>query len=338
MGRWSALAVGLILVLSSGCRLSRSAGASRHPPDNDNVTFAVSPDGKTLLFSSPSADLFTLDFATMKPRRLTNTLECEGSPRFSPDGNRFVYTACDAKHLNSHLFLRSPNGANRRPLTTGSFADTGATFSQDGKRLTFVRCHLLRNYAFGGQMWNEADVYTINADGSALRRITRGNHYGVSSPRFLYGTSRILYYPVDYQKDGVIRTVDEKSGISSDWLSFKISSPDIIVADIDLTVDGKHIAAIADYTQPFRYDLVYAEAATQKLIPLWVTSVSSYNRGVAFSSDGQALYFLAGRDSGHQGWDLYRVDVKSRQTVKLVDWAVFRDADKIPVTPSKTSP
>jgi Tol biopolymer transport system component len=302
------------------------------------VAFAVSPNGKTLLFSSPSADLFTLDFATMKPRRLTSTPECESSPRFSPDGSRFVYSACDAKHLSSHLFLRSSNGANVRPLTTGMFADTGATFSPDGKRLTFVRCHLLRNYAFGGQMWNEADVYTINADGSALRRITHGKHYGLSSPRFLSGTSRILYYPVDYQKDGVIRAVDEKGGISSDWLSFKIASPDIIVADIDLTVDGKRIAVIADYTQPFRYDLVYAEAATRKLTPLGVTSVSSYNRSVAFSSDGQSLYFLAGRDSGHQGWDLYRVDVKNRQTIKLVDWAVFRDADKIPATSNQASP
>lgn len=69
-------------------------------------------------------------------------LELATDPQLSPDERWIVYVRGFADRMTdrrySNLWLRATTGKEHRPLTSGSFSDTGPVFSPDGTRLAFV--------------------------------------------------------------------------------------------------------------------------------------------------------------------------------------------------------
>ena len=90
---------------------------------NSNPTWA--PDGKTLVFASYTKghyDLFSLDMATQKIKRLTSFRKKNGrwasheSPSFSPDG-RFLVFASDRQSTHKQLYIMSVDGSHIKRIT-----------------------------------------------------------------------------------------------------------------------------------------------------------------------------------------------------------------------------
>jgi Tol biopolymer transport system component len=128
-----------------------SAGVSESSP-------AFSPDGTKLAFSIDSnesdldsSDIYVMNAAGSKPRRLTNNddYRFQGVGSWSPDGARMVL---DCYRTGGEVCTMDADGSNHTQLTTGG-DNVDPDWSPDGTKIAF-------RPASGG------DIYTMNPDGS----------------------------------------------------------------------------------------------------------------------------------------------------------------------------
>jgi len=88
------------LAIVLGCPGRESADV-----EHNNVCIDLSPDGKTLVFSSADGDLYLFDISKSAVTRLTDTDRTESYPSFSPDGKRIAYAATENDSAPSRIFV-----------------------------------------------------------------------------------------------------------------------------------------------------------------------------------------------------------------------------------------
>lgn len=105
----------------------------------DDITPALSPDGRWLAFASNrsgSWDLFILDLQSGVLTRLTDTHEYEASPSWSPDSNLLAY---EAYSEDSEIFIRSVfDDQTLINLSEHPAADFEPTWSPKGRQIAFI--------------------------------------------------------------------------------------------------------------------------------------------------------------------------------------------------------
>lgn len=106
----------------------------------DDITPAISPDGKWLAFASNRNrywDLYLLDLASGSTIRLTDTLEYDANPSWSPDGAFLAYESYENGHLG--IFIRSVTGPTQvYALTQDSSTNTSPAWSPLGRQIAFI--------------------------------------------------------------------------------------------------------------------------------------------------------------------------------------------------------
>ena len=127
-----------------------------------------SPDGRRLAYvgysHTPSGagahtDLYVLDLASGKRRRVTNDVLFEATPSWSPDGTKLVYTANGlAGNGRDPLIVSLAGGKPRRLVSTARY-EGSPRWSPRGGRILFLS-------AIG-------DLYVIRPDGTGERRLLR---------------------------------------------------------------------------------------------------------------------------------------------------------------------
>jgi len=152
---------------------------------------AVSPDGKTVVFTSlreGDLDLYLMDLDGGSVRRLTDRPGYDGGPFFSWDGGTIVYRAWHPKapselkeyqdlltrHLvrpsRMELFLMDAEGGNIRQVTDLRAASFAPFLHPDGQRIVFSsNLHDPSGRTFA--------LYLIRADGTHLERVTYGESF-----------------------------------------------------------------------------------------------------------------------------------------------------------------
>lgn len=122
----------------------------------DDITPALSPDGKQLAFASNRNgywDLYVLELATGEITRLTDSLEYDASPSWSPDGVWLAYES----YVNNNLeiFIRPVSG-DQPPmqLTSNMAADYSPAWAPTpGRKIAFVSTRT-----------GEPDIWIIDLD------------------------------------------------------------------------------------------------------------------------------------------------------------------------------
>jgi len=147
-------------------RLTRTAGVGSP---------AWSPDGARIAFvgRDGNSEIYVIRADGSGQRRLTHNAAHDDDPLWSPDGRRIAFVS----NLE-HVYVMNADGSGKRRLTRNGAHNFNPAWSPDGQRIAFERgnrtpcswCPGARGFA----------VYVINADGSSLRRLTRGG----SQPRW----------------------------------------------------------------------------------------------------------------------------------------------------------
>jgi Tol biopolymer transport system component len=174
-------------------------------------------------------------------------------PSWSPDGRTIAFTVFRWPDGAAELFLMNADGSRQRTLkAAGQTWGQTLAWSPDGRKLAFVRERDRRN----------DDVYIINADGSAQRRLARG----------------------------VRRTVNVTPGPAPAW------SPDgrriAFVSDRD---DGT-FAYTRDSRDGADVYVMNADGSRQRRL----TRNAFYDGAPTWSPDGQRIAFVSTRDGNQE--------------------------------------
>jgi Tol biopolymer transport system component len=179
---------------------------------------AISPDGKWIAFfraeAGPNGDLWVVSAAGGEARQLTFDIREGGSPVWTPDSRRIIFSS--ARAGSQTLWQMPATGGDPQPLTTGTGEDDEPEISRDGRKLVYVNVKrlwtllmrdtpsaaprtLLERYTgvlfpifsptgdrivFFGRQDRAVAISTIRTDGSDLRQLTGGtelNHQPVWS-------------------------------------------------------------------------------------------------------------------------------------------------------------
>jgi Tol biopolymer transport system component len=126
-------------------------------------------------------EIFTMNSDGTGARRLTVNPGADQMPAWSPDGTRIVWASVRPGSPARELWIMNADGTDQRRLTDLGRNPGFPHWSPDGARIAF---HALRGDG-------DLDIYTINADGSYLRRLTTTNSH--QRPRWSPDGTRIAF-------------------------------------------------------------------------------------------------------------------------------------------------
>ncbi len=156
-------------------------GALTDGADGGDREPAWSPDGAQVAFvrGDPSVrlDLFVVGAEGGAPT-LVMAGDDEhpgqvGAPAWSPDGRTIAFSADRRAGQGTLLWLVDADGSNLRRLTgprqnAWFIRDARPAWSPDGKRIAFAS----NRHVASGDNAGDLDIYTVDADGTNLRRLT----------------------------------------------------------------------------------------------------------------------------------------------------------------------
>ena len=123
--------------------------------DGTRIVFAAKVDG--------DAEIFSVEVASGRLTRLTNSPGDDADPSWSPDDRHIVFSS--ARAGNPEIYVMRADGAELRRLTNDPAPDRSPAWSPDGSTIAFVSA---RN--------EDGDVYLIRSDDGPLERLTTGAH------------------------------------------------------------------------------------------------------------------------------------------------------------------
>jgi TolB protein len=126
-----------------------------------------------LVFERPigkQVDLFTVDPAGGEPRRLTQTRTWEEKAEWSADGARLVFGRSAPSGNPTEIATMDASGGDLQVLTDLRTSSMAPTFSPDGRVAFFS---VFGAPPAGPDMPPPAEIYSVAADGSDRRRLTR---------------------------------------------------------------------------------------------------------------------------------------------------------------------
>lgn len=166
-------------------------------PDGSKICMTLSKDG--------NAELYLLDLTNQKLHRLTNNSAIDTSPTFSPNSREIAFVS--DRSGNPQIYVMDTHGGNVRRLTFHGNYNTSPAWSPRGDIIAYVsrekdnsqqiyvtdpndfspvRLTYLRNseepawspdglhIVFSSNRSGRYELYTMNWDGSRLRKLTNG--------------------------------------------------------------------------------------------------------------------------------------------------------------------
>jgi len=166
----------------------------------------ISPDGKTMLFTSTrdgDIDLYTMNLKTGQTTRITDQLGYDGGAWFSPDGKKIIWRASRPKTLEEikeykellhenlvaptkmEVWIANADGSNPKQVSNLGQANWAPAYMPDSKTIIFASNHeYKRGFPF--------NLYTMNEDGSNLIKISRDKGFD-AFPMFSVDGKKIVF-------------------------------------------------------------------------------------------------------------------------------------------------
>jgi Tol biopolymer transport system component len=150
---------------------------------NGDLDPALSPDGTQVAFvrtvgSKSQLMLVNADGTNLRQIRSSTHLR---APQWHPNGTKIIYSVNASPSVVT--FMINADGTRDQQLIEAGDGQLAA-WSPDGKKLAFVSSR-----AGAGR-----DIYTMNADGSELLRVTNTDDYSEWSPRWSPDGKKIVCY------------------------------------------------------------------------------------------------------------------------------------------------
>ena len=270
-------------------------------------------------------DIYVMDADGGNLQNLTNHRGWDGSPSWSPDGNRIAFTSKRDGHVigghpTDDIYVMDADGRNQQNLTNNPSYDTSPSWSPDGKRIAFD------SNRDGPFNW---EIYVIDADGRNLQRLTNnpddGGHPDDRYPSWSPDGKRIVF---SARREG---HVENKFAVTYE----------IYVMDVDggnqqrltnnrnnelspvWSPDGNRIAFSSDRKGEWQNFEIYAmdvDGGNQQRL----TNNRIFDWQPSWSPDGKRIVFMSDRDGNSE---IYVMDADGGNLQNLTN---NRDSDGSP--------
>jgi TolB protein len=250
--------------------------------------------------------IFRMDYDGARPDRLTAGF-LDLSPRWSPDGAALLYVSFGTRYSPPTLEVRS--NTTRRTLHATERMVFPGSWSPDGTRIAFSSTHD-----------GNAEIYVVDADGGALRRLT--DHPGIDVSPTWSPTGRELAFTSDRSGSPQIYTMDQ-DGLNVSRISTAGSynaepawSPSKEFSEI----------AWASRIEGAVFDIVVLDLLTKRIRQL--TSRRGLNESPSWAPNGRHLVFSSTRTGDPQiftinrdGTNLRQLTFEGRNTTPSWSWS-----------------
>jgi TolB protein len=208
------------------------------------------------------------------------------SPAWSPEGNKIAYVSFEKK--KPIIYVQSLSG-QRTVLASFKGNNSAPAWSPDGNRLAIV-------LTYGAN----SQVYTINADGSSLKRITKGN--AIDTEPTWSSDAKWIYFTSDRGGRPQIYKVSADGGDAQ-----RVTFEGAYNVSPRFSPDGKSLAMIRNDGGKFRVALQDLTTGQVQLL-----SDGSQDESPSFAPNGRVLLY-ATRSNGHGALAAVSADGRVKQ-------------------------
>ena len=185
-----------------------------------NYSAAFSPDGKKLAFCSMmteegNAEIYILDLASMKTRRLTFNSATETAPSWSPTGREIAFTTDRLGAGSPQIYIMDAEGSNVRKASFGGNYHDAPAWAPTSERIAFV-----------SRVDNAFDIYILNLRSNQITKLTENNVRN-ESPSWSPDGRHVVFasnlsgsvqiYTVDYDGANLRRLTDRGENKLPNW-------------------------------------------------------------------------------------------------------------------------
>jgi Tol biopolymer transport system component len=250
---------------------------------------------------------------------------------FSADGKKLIYQSAKGGYPCDRIFTMNIDGTGDTLVSTGTGRTTCAYFFPDGKRIIYASTHLGssdclpnpdRSHGYVWGVFKTYDIFSANADGSDLRRLTTADGYdaeGTISP-----DGKTIVFTSARDGDLEIYTMNA-DGLNQKRLTFDKGYD----GGAFFSPDGKQIVYRAHHPttpedQKEGEDLLAQQLVKPTNMEIFVMNADGSNKrqitnnGTAnfapfFTPDGKRIIFSSNVND-QKGWnfDLYLIDLDGR--------------------------
>lgn len=256
-------------------------------PSNEFAPFLASPtwspDGEKIAFISTrdgNHEIYIMNGDGTNQVRITHTPGSEHGIAWSPDGSHLAYFLSDT---SQELHITNIDGSEVISIPSNASPVSEPRWSRDGAQLAFV-----------SSIGDKADIYTIHADGTELRRLTDtlGEH---SSPAWSPTEDRIAFASFTMSGNDFIGTLSliNPNGTGKTTILTTMNSDQ---AQLAWSPDGTRLVFISRYTNADpEISVVNADGSGFKTL----TNNTADDLYPSWSPDGTKILFHSDRD--HSG-------------------------------------